>query len=327
MMSTDVSGRAFWIGTVAAVLLAVAVPLRADESGSSVWVPGFFGSLAAVPGAPGWSLATIYYHTDVDAGKSDSFPIGGRTSLGIDAKADLLFVAPTYTFETPVLGGQAATALAISYMHMKSEADATLTGPRGRTLEFNPSDSLTAVGDALSLNTLKWNDGTNNYLTYLGVAIPVGDYEEGRLANTSVNHWAIDGGAGYTYLDMKSRNEFSATLGFTYNFENDDTDYQNGVDAHLDVAASHFVTPQTHIGIVGYAFHQITDDDGDGARLGGFRSRVAGIGPQIGHFFAASDRKYYVNLKGYYEFDGHNRPEGWNAWLSLLIPLEAERKQ
>jgi hypothetical protein len=40
----------------------------ADEGGVSFWVPGFFGSLAATPQQPGWSLATVYYHTSVSAG-------------------------------------------------------------------------------------------------------------------------------------------------------------------------------------------------------------------------------------------------------------------
>jgi hypothetical protein len=39
----------------------------ADESGTSFWLPGSFGSLAAVPGTPGWAVATIYYHTSVSA--------------------------------------------------------------------------------------------------------------------------------------------------------------------------------------------------------------------------------------------------------------------
>jgi hypothetical protein len=43
---------------------------RADEGGVSFWVPGFFGSLAAAPQQPGWSLTTIYYHTSVSAGSS-----------------------------------------------------------------------------------------------------------------------------------------------------------------------------------------------------------------------------------------------------------------
>jgi hypothetical protein len=40
----------------------------ADEGGVSFWLPGLFGSLAAVPQQPGWSAASIYYHTTVSAG-------------------------------------------------------------------------------------------------------------------------------------------------------------------------------------------------------------------------------------------------------------------
>jgi hypothetical protein len=39
-------------------------------------------------------------------------------------------------------------------------------------------------------------------------------------------------------------------LGFTYNFENQSTQYQNGVDMH-DWGASQFLTKQFQIGLVG----------------------------------------------------------------------------
>src|SRR6202162_3682805 len=58
---------------VAAIVMASATILSsygasADEGGVSFWVPGFFGSLAATPQQPGWSLATVDYHTSVSAG-------------------------------------------------------------------------------------------------------------------------------------------------------------------------------------------------------------------------------------------------------------------
>ena len=58
---------------VAAIVLAPAIMVfsqsaLADENGISFWVPGFYGSLAAVPQQPGWSLANIYYHDSVSAG-------------------------------------------------------------------------------------------------------------------------------------------------------------------------------------------------------------------------------------------------------------------
>jgi Putative MetA-pathway of phenol degradation len=56
------------------------------------------------------------------------------------------------------------------------------------------------------------------------------------------------------------------------------------------------------------------------ASLGGFRSRIAGIGPQIGYIFPMGDKMQgYINVKGYKEFAAQNRAEGWNAWLTFAI--------
>lgn len=114
-------GRVPWAallsGTVAIVLAAVvSMPgvSRADESGISFWLPGLYGSLAATPGTPGWSVAAIYYHTRVNASgaaaASREFQAGrfSRTvnlnlNLALSGQADLMFIAPTYTFATPVL--------------------------------------------------------------------------------------------------------------------------------------------------------------------------------------------------------------------------------
>jgi len=52
---------------------------------------------------------------------------------------------------------------------------------------------------------------------------------------------AIDAGAGYTYFNPATGKEASAVVGLTYNLENPDTDYQNGVDLHVDWAASQFL--------------------------------------------------------------------------------------
>jgi hypothetical protein len=110
-------------GTFRAALLAIAILVllpqisRADESGISFWVPGQFGSLAAVPQTPGWSLGAVYYHTSVAASGAAatareiqvgrfSPTVNVNLNLNLNAPPDLLFLAPTYTFAAPVLGGQ-----------------------------------------------------------------------------------------------------------------------------------------------------------------------------------------------------------------------------
>jgi len=305
-------------------ILAGAIdPASADEGGLSFWLPGQFGSLAATPVTPGWSWATIYIHTDVSSGAGQQFPRGGRVDVGIAGRGDLVAYGPTYVFATPVLGAQASVSVLGIAGRSIASADLSLTGPLGNTIALSRSQELTSYGDVIAQVALKWNKGVHNTMVYGMGDIPIGDYDPNRLANLGIGHGAIDFGGGYTYFNPQTGNEFSAVAGMTYNFKNTSTQYQNGIDFHLDWGASHFVTKQVQLGLAGYYFQQITDDFGAPASLGGFRSRVAGIGPQIGFLFPVGDMQGYLNIKGYKEFAAENRPEGFNTWVTFAISPKA----
>lgn len=62
--------------------------------------------------------------------------------------------------------------------------------------------------------------------------------------------------------------------GLTYNFVNPSTDYQNGIDWHLDWGASQFVTKTVQVGAVGYFYQQLTADGGQAPFLGETLSRM-----------------------------------------------------
>jgi hypothetical protein len=156
-------------------------------------------------------------------------------------------------------------------------------------------------------------------MTYVTGDIPTGTYDPARLSNFGIGHGAIDGGGGYTYADLKTGREFSVVTGLTYNFKNPSTDYQSGIDWHLDWGASQFISKQVHIGMVGYMYQQLTADSGAAVVLGEMKSRVLGVGPQIGFLFPVGDLHGYLNLKAYYEFDSNSRPEGWNAWVTFAV--------
>jgi len=308
-------------------------PVYADESGISYWLPGRFSSLAATPQVPGWSMAAVYYHTSVEASGAVAaarqiqvgrFPPTVNVSLNanLNAQADLILLNPTYTFATPVLGGQLAVGVTGIFGRAATSIDGTLTAVVGGLTTTRTgiiSDSLTSVGDLYPQATLKWNAGVHNFMVYGTGDIPVGSYDSNRLSNLGLGHGAIDGGGGYTYFNPATGHEFSAVAGFTYNFKNTDTQYQSGIDFHIDWGASQFLSKQVFVGLVGYAYQQITDDSGQSPILGGFRSRVIGVGPQIGYLFPVGDMQGYLNLKGYGEFAAENRPSGWNAWLTFSI--------
>jgi hypothetical protein len=326
-------------GSIAALLVLPTQIARADESGVSFWIPGFFGSLAAVPAqAPGWSMTSMYYHTSVSAGadvaRAREFQIGNipanltaSVNANVRANVDLGLLAGTYTFETPVLGAQASASLLGVYGSNSTSLAGSLTGTLatpGGAIPFSRFDTinsdLMAFGDLLPMFQLKWNAGVNNYMTYITGDIPVGAYQSNRLANLGLGHWAIDAGGGYTYFDQKNGHEASAVLGFTYNFVNPATQYQSGVDMHLDWGVSQFLTKQWQVGIVGYLYQELGCDSGSGDRVGCFRSRVVSAGPQVGYIFPLGDKlQGYLNLKAYGEFANENRPAGWNVWLTFNI--------
>lgn len=293
----------------------------AGEGGVSFWLPGQFGSMAAVPGDPGWSIPLIYFHASVEGDGSREFPTAGKITLGLEEDIDLLIPVPTYAFASPVWGGQLTLSVAAVYGRVDVGVKATLTDPGGGVISGSETDSNTGVGDLFPSATLRWNHGVHNSMAYLMAGVPVGEYEVGRLANIGTNHWSMDVGGGYTYLNMETGREFSAVAGLTYNFENPDTNYQNGIESHLDLAASQFVSEQVHIGLVGYFFYQLTGDSGPGAILGDFQSRVIGVGPQLGYFFNMGEKQAYLNVKGFWEVNAKSRPGGWNTWVTLALPL------
>ncbi len=327
------------LAAIAVVALAWTPELAlADEGGISFWLPGTFGSLAATPQQPGWSEAITYYHTSVSAGgdvaRSREISIGNfpanltaNVNANLKANVDLGLATTSYVFATPVLGAQAAVNVTGIYGANSTSLAGTLSGaltvPPLGTIPFFRADSINSndvgFGDLIPQFSLRWNAGVNNYMAYATGDIPVGSYNSARLANIGIGHGAIDVGGGYTYFNPQTGHELSAVMGLTYNFKNPDTQYQSGVDLHLDWAASQFVSKQVLVGLVGYVYKEIGCDGGSGDRVGCFQAQVAGIGPQIGFLFPVGTMQGVLSLKGYKEFAAQNRPEGWNTWLTFAI--------
>ena len=301
--------------------LMLTAAARADENGVGFWQPGQIGTFAAVQNDPGWSWTVSGYHGKASSESVKKSKKGNVTSDFQSTPNDLLFLSPSYTFATPVAGAQFALSVTGLYGRAEAYANQSVTTARGRTRSASSDDIHDGFGDLYPMATLKWNQGKHNYLAYATVGVPVGSYSANRNANLGLNHWSYDAGGGYTYLNESSGTEFSAVLGLTLNQKNPDTDYKNGADAHLDLSLSQFLNENFHIGLVGYAYHQLENDSAPGIGRQNLKSQVVGLGPQAGYFFPVGKKKWYVNLKAYDEFDAKNRTYGWNSWLSLFVPI------
>lgn len=314
-------------GLCALVLLVAPRSAWADAGGLSFWLPGTFGSLAATPVTPGWSWAQIYLHLGQRAGGGTNFVttngIRGSVVAGLNARADALVEGVTYTFGSPVLGGQAGFSVLAAPGNLGVGINASLTGPRGNTISGSTFDNRTTVSDVFYQGTLKWNQGVHNEMVYVAGNIPSGTYDPNRLANLSFGFTAVDAGAGYTYLNPQTGHEFSVVGGLTYSGTNSALQYQNGIDAHIDWAASQFISKSVHVGLAGYYFQQLTADSGVGATLGPFKGMAVGVGPQVGFLFPVGDMQGYLNIKAYGDLETENRPKGWSTWVSFVLSPKA----
>jgi hypothetical protein len=313
------------LATAAVTFAISAMPAMADEGGSSIWMPGQFASFAAVQNDPGFSLETDFYVSNASASEGTTFPRGARLLSGYNASQWYVYITPAYTFAEPVLNGQLAISVAFSAGGDDVSVRNVITGPEGRTRTTAGSDNFTGISDLDPMISLKWRHGPHNVMAYTMGSVPTGAYDPNSLAGVGAGHWAIDWGLAYTFLS-RGGFEFSLTAGTTYNFINPTTQYQSGIDGHLDLGTSYALSPSAYLGAVGYFFDQLSPDIGAPLRLGGFYSRVAGAGPQVGWLFDTGSVAVDVNLRGYKEFASQNRPEGWNAWLSVTLTLPHRKR-
>jgi hypothetical protein len=316
---------------IASLVVALAAPdaVRADEGGVPFWFSGQYASMSAVPPTPGWTATLMPYYYRGSADARATFARGNTLVTDLDTRSSLLIGQASYAPDTKLFGAQPMIGLGwgvgsnTTSARISSELTSGVAPPE-------TSDSVRGGTDLYPIAALYWNSGNNNAMAYLTGDIPVGAYDAKRLANIGIGHAAIDAGGGYTYLNQSTGVEASAVAGITYNWRNPDTDYRNGIDSHLDWAASQFLSKNWQVGVVGYVYYQLTDDTypTEGAvgaarqrLLGGFKSRVASVGPEVGYVFPVGEKTAYLNFRGYWEFWARNRTEGYALFATLDVPL------
>lgn len=319
----------FSIKPLLLILISVACPWgnsSAVEGGKSLYLLGKRGPVAGLIPKPGWYVTNDLYYYDGDS--NQEFPIAGLLNKGISAEAQVNLLQATWITDTRLGNSRLAIGGTVPYGHVKVSADATAIVSGDTTLDAGVSDSLTDVGDPALAASLGWRkrDGDlfRAWSIYSAVFIPVGSYKEGRLANMGANRWGLDIGTAFTLGNFKKGREFSGVLGVTFNGENDDTDYDSGNEAHLELTYKQHLPSGFSAGLVGYYSKQFTSDSGGPKVLGDFKSRVGGIGPEMAYQFKAAGRSMGLDLRWYHEFDAKNRVEGDAVFLTFSMPLQRD---
>ena len=309
----------------AAISLAEPSAALAVEGGAGFYLLGSKGSLAGVVPPPGIYLQSDDYFYSGDAGISgngsaqQAFPIGGIVAAGVEADAYYKIGTTLWVLPDTVLGGNLGLSASVVGGWKDVSASLIIEPLGGIALQ----DDNTAFGDPVLAAMLGWHRGNWHWNVGTMINVPIGQWEEGRLANLGFNRWAVDLNSAVTWLDPASGFEISGVIGVTLNFENPDTDYKSGTELHLEFAAVQNLSKRSALGVAGYHYDQVSGDSGSGARLGAFEGRVTAIGPLAKYTFDVGDTHLSSNLRWFAEFDTENRLEGHAAILTLSMPYPA----
>jgi hypothetical protein len=177
-------------------------------------------------------------------------------------------------------------------------------------------DDRSGMGDIIvDPFILGWHSKNLHITTGLDIYLPLGSYDEDRLANIGRNYWTFEPVAGLTYLSDTGV-ELSGKFMYDINLENTDTNYKSGQEFHFDYTAGYHVDKNLAMGLGGYYYYQTTDDEKNGDKVGtdGFKGRVMAIGPQAAYNY----KNMAFTLKWQKEFEAKNRPQGNNFWGKFM---------
>lgn len=350
-----------WRGWGRALLLALAVagalasaPARADETGNGHYTPGTFGySAGIVPPERGFYYTNYqtYYEGSVLATKS--LPIGGLVRNGVKTVLFGEILNPLYVTGAKVLGGTLAATVVVPFIYL----DNTALSSTGSSLSITEDTNFNLGDIYVAPVVLGWDRGNFHWNVMGGIYAPVGEWKFGQLSPTGKNYWTFEPATGFTYLNPKSGWEISTFQGVDFNTINPGTNYQSGIDYHLDwVIAKHVtraVEPPDNAaalkargpsdagtekggddrrprkpavmdvapGIGGYFYYQLTGDSGAGAVLGPFKGRVFALGPTLQGTANFSGKPVTFQLKVLKEIHTEHRTQGVSSWANLSLKL------
>ncbi|KIC79248.1 SphA family protein [Pseudomonas sp. C5pp] len=283
--------------------LAATLHVSATEGGKTLYalgVNGFGWGALPPPGTYMMLDAQHYRSDDLKGNDGSSIPVPG-----FKVRADALVPNFIWVTSQELLGGSLALHSIVPLVTLDVSA-------AGR------SQRKTGVGDIVFGPAIGWHLSPNLH-TVAGIDIfaPTGEYDKDDLANVGGNYWATHMVGGFSWIDVKGFNA-DAKVMYGINARNDDTDYRSGNELIVDYAAGWALGNGWTVGVGGYVYQQLTDDEQDGHTVRDNKGSARAIGPSVRY---DSGQGWFLTVKGYGETGVRNRAEGDALWLRAVFPL------
>jgi len=178
-------------------------------------------------------------------------------------------------------------------------------------------DSTTNVGDSLVGLILGWHGKKFHQMFGPELFVPSGKFSDDRLTNTGRGYFAIGPSYWFSWFPIEQI-EVSGALIYLINFENPDTDYLSGQELSFDYNLGYFVARDWEVGVSGYAYKQLTDDERNGRTFGdGNRGQAVAFGPALR--WHPHGKNYGITLKWQHEELVENRASGERFFIQAAV--------
>lgn len=302
--------RALFAGCLVA---AATAQTQAAEYGFSTYGLGGTAFGAGVTPPPGTYVTTVSAFYAADIGGSINFG-GVVVNAGAEVEAFSSALNVLYVPQGKLFGGSVGLALTVPVGHI--DVDATVTA--GVLTASRETDGW-GLGDIASRAQIGWQSGDFAHMAYVQAVAPTGRWDPGFSPIIGLHRPGIDTGWAFTWTHKPTKLQFNGAAGFTFNFENTETDYRTGNEFHFEWAIGHEFAPGFMLGVVGYDYRQLTGDSGSGAVLGPQKGRVDAIGPGLSYTTVIGKTPVILNLRHYHEFNADKRWEGNSTIASGTI--------
>lgn len=265
------------------LLLTLGLPIAAHSTEGALGRPisgtGVTPDAGIVPPEPGWfvNLAELYFDGSIGAGRS--VPIGGKTTLGLDAKVSFTLATLLKVWDTGPGPWNFASSVTLPYAW--TSASATLgIGNRTGSIKQDASGLFDLTFTPLIAG---YHFSKTDHIAFsVNIWAPTGKYDPNNIANVSLNNWTFIPTVSYTKLVPSIGMEFDVSAGVQFYTRNSATDYQNAPLFTLDMLALKRFGNGLGAGLIVGTVQQIGNDSGPTAdKLSGFRGYDWSVGPIV----------------------------------------------
>lgn len=287
------------------------------------------GSEAFMSGAvppPGLYFTNYFYYYYADEMKDDD-------GDNIDAFDKVSVIADVLRFiyitDKKVLGGNYGQHLFIPFINTQLDFNAKV-GPDSDD-SYSDTNIPYLIYSPFLLSHHFMKGKLHTVVSLVDIYIPFYNQEDDNLAYAGQNFWTFEPVVGVTYLPGNF--EFSIKAMYDFNTKQEDyptvygvnVDRKPGQEFHFDYSASYAITKNLRLGISGYYYRQMTDDDFDiDSNIAppvqellrqdeGNRSRVFAVGPGVQYKY----KNMFFELRSQWEMEARNKTEGQANWFKF----------